>query len=104
MTTPRIPIPMPEIERFCAKWRVTRFELFGSAVRDDFTPDSDIDVMVTFEPDAPWSLWDIVEAKFELQEILGRKVDLLERPAVEKHRNPFLKRSILESPVTVYSR
>ena len=104
MSRPRLPIPTERLEAFCRRWKVTELALFGSVLRDDFGPESDVDVLVTFEEDAPWSLWDIVEAKLELAELLGRKVDLLERPAVEKHHNPFMKRSILENPQTVYVR
>lgn len=88
---PRIPIDMENIKVFCAKWRVKEFYLFGSVLRDDFGPDSDVDVCVQFEDNVPWSLWEIVEMKFELEELFNRPVDLLEADAI---RNPYRRREI----------
>ena len=58
MSDPQIPVPVPAITDFCRRWMITEFALFGSVLRDDFRPDSDVDVLVTFAPDAPWSYWD----------------------------------------------
>lgn len=57
----KIPIPQLQIEAFCIKWKVREFALFGSVVRDDFHVDSDVDVLITFEENAPWSLFEWVE-------------------------------------------
>ena len=76
----------------------------GSVLTDDFRPDSDVDVLVRFEMDAPWSLLDIVEMKQELARLLGRDVDLAEREAVEESRNPFRRHSILSTARVVYAR
>ncbi len=54
----QIPLPMDAIEAFCQKWQIIEFALFGSVLRDDFRPDSDIDVLVTYAPDADRSLAD----------------------------------------------
>ncbi|MEW6238188.1 MAG: nucleotidyltransferase domain-containing protein [Candidatus Omnitrophota bacterium] len=88
---PRIPIDEGKIKTICEKWRIKEFYLFGSVLRDDFGPESDVDVCVQFAPDAPWSLWEIVEMKFELEELFNRPVDVLEADAI---RNPFRKREI----------
>ena len=88
---------------FCTRWRIRELALFGSVLRDDFGPDSDIDLLVTFEPDAPWSLFDIVRVKQEFEGMVGRKVDIIERPALEKHHNPYLKHAILSEARTIYS-
>jgi len=85
---------------FCRQWRIQEFSLFGSVLRDDFRPDSDIDVLVSFEPDAPWSLLDIVAMKEELKGIFGRDVDLVEKQAL---RNPFRRRSILNSYEVIHA-
>jgi len=74
--------------------------LFGSVLRDDFRPDSDIDVLVSFQPDAPWSLWDLFDMRQELQEMFGREVDLVEKEAL---RNPFRKHEILQNHEVVYA-
>ncbi len=102
MSPVRIELPLDEIEAFCRKWRITEFSLFGSVLRDDFGPDSDVDVLVTFADDAGWSLWDLVEAEQELQEIFGRPVDLVERPVIEKSENWIRRRQILDSARTIY--
>lgn len=85
---------------FCRKWRILEFSLFGSVLRGDFHSDSDIDVLVSFESDAPWSLLDIVTMKEELKDIFGREVDLVEKKAL---RNPFRRRSILDSYEVIYA-
>ena len=72
-------------------------------LREDFRPDSDVDVLVTFGPEAPWTLFDFVQMQDELKEMLGRDVDLVEKAAIEESRNPFRKRGILSSARVVYS-
>ena len=62
----RIPIDQEKIAEFCQRWKITEFALFGSVLRDDFRPDSDVDVLVTFAPDAEWSLFDDVDMEEEL--------------------------------------
>ncbi|HEX3579472.1 MAG TPA: nucleotidyltransferase family protein [Thermoanaerobaculia bacterium] len=88
-----------KLRDFCRKWKVTEFSLFGSVVRDDFGPESDVDVLVTFTADARWSLFDITDMKDELRSLFGRPVDLLTRRAVEGSLNPIRRRSILSSVV-----
>jgi len=97
---PRIPIDHQRIAEFCRKWRITEFALFGSVLRDDFGPDSDVDVLVTFAADAPWSLLDIVSMIDELRTVFGRHVDLVEKGAI---RNPFRRHSILTTKEVVYA-
>jgi hypothetical protein len=79
---------------------VTEFALFGSVLRGDFRPDSDIDVMVAFSPQATWSLLDLVRMQQELEDIFRRPVDLVERGTI---RNPFRKRSIEENLQVIYA-
>ncbi len=103
MSQPRIPLPQDQLSRFCRQWKITEFALFGSVLRDDFRPDSDVDVLVTFLPDADWSLFDHVEMCDELSAMLGRKVDLLTRNAVEQSRNQIRRRAILESAEVIHA-
>jgi predicted nucleotidyltransferase len=98
----QVPIDQDRIAEFCRRWKVTELSLFGSVLRDDFRPDSDIDVLVTFAPDAEWSLFDIVDVEEELRAILGRDVDLVERPAIERSRNYIRRKAILGSTRTIY--
>lgn len=91
---PRIALPMDRIRSFCAKWKVREFALFGSVLRDDFGPGSDVDVLVSFEPGSPWSLWDLFDMQDELAGMFGRRVDLVEKEAL---RNAFRRREILDT-------
>jgi len=92
-----IDIDREKIAAFCRKWRITEFSLFGSVLRDDFRPDSDVDVMVSFTPEAGWSLLDLARMEQELETLFDRPVDLVERSGIERSRNPFRKRSALAS-------
>jgi hypothetical protein len=94
-----ITIPPDALEAFCRKWRVRELSLFGSVLRDDFGPDNDVDVLVSFDEDAPWSLWDLIAMQDELAELVGRPVDLVEREGL---RNPFRRRRILETRQVIY--
>jgi uncharacterized protein len=97
---PRIPIDAEQVAAFCRKWRITEFALFGSVLRDDFRPDSDVDVLVSFERDAPWSLWDLLDMQDELAALFGRRVDLVEREAL---RNPFRRQEILSTRQVIHA-
>jgi predicted nucleotidyltransferase len=92
-----VAIDQKQLDELCARWKIERLELFGSVIRDDFGPDSDVDVLVTFAPDATWSLFDFVRCKADMQALFGRPVDLLTRPAVERSRNRFRRDAILGS-------
>jgi len=95
-------MPEAKVEEFCRKWKIAEFSFFGSVLREDFRRDSDVDVLVTFELQARWSLMDVVEMQDELEKVLGRKVDLVERSAIERSENYIRRRHILESAEPVY--
>lgn len=97
-----IDIPKEKIAEFCQKWKIVELCLFGAALRDDFRPDSDVDVLVAFAPDARYGLFDLVHMQEELKEILGRNVDLVERKAVERSENYIRRKHILSSLETIY--
>ena len=95
-----IEIPKEQLRDFCRKWKITEFSLFGSATRaEEFRPDSDVDVMVRFAPEAKWSFFDILRMKDELKGIFHRDVDFCERPAVERMRNYLRREEILKTAV-----
>jgi len=98
--TIKIGIPRDRIIEFCRRWKVKELAIFGSALGDDFRPDSDVDVLVVFNEDAEWTLFDHMEAEEELGEILGRKVDLVEKSAI---RNPFRRDHILKHHEVIYA-
>jgi len=98
----RIAIDRERIADFCRRWKIVEFSLFGSVLRDDFRPDSDIDVLVSFASDAEWSLFDHVAMEDELSAMIGRKVDLLSRRAIERSENWIRRKAILGSAEAVY--
>ena len=87
-------LPHSAVVSFCHRWKIHEFSLFGSVLRDDFGPTSDIDVLVSFDDDAQWSLWDITTMQDEISTLVGRKVDLVEQDGL---RNPFRRDRILET-------
>jgi len=98
----KVKLDQNKIAEFCKRWKIAELSFFGSVLREDFRSDSDIDVLVNFGPDADWSLLDHVAMQDELAEILGRKVDLISRRAVEKSDNPIRRKSILSTAEPVY--
>lgn len=100
---PRLNITDDQLAAFCRKWKIVEVWLFGSVLREDFTDGSDLDVMVRFEDTAPWSLFELAEIKLELESMTGRRVDLVERPAIDQHRNPWTRHEILSTAERVYA-
>jgi len=96
----KINLPRDRIAEFCHRWKVKELAIFGSALGDDFRPDSDVDVLVVFDEEAEWTLFDHMKAEEELGEILGRKVDLVEKSAI---RNPFRRDHILKHHEVIYA-
>lgn len=103
MAQVRIDLPMDAIAEFCKRWKIQELALFGSVLRDDFRPDSDVDVLVTFAPDARFSLLDYAPAQDELTRILGRPTEIVNRRAIEGSDNPWRRRDILRSARTIYA-
>lgn len=103
MKTLKIQIPGDKITEFCHRWKITELAFFGSVLREDFRPDSDVDVLVTFSADAGWSLFDHVKMQDELSTVLGREVDLVSKRAIENSHNWIRKQSILDSAEIYYA-
>ncbi|MBI5290191.1 MAG: nucleotidyltransferase family protein [Chloroflexi bacterium] len=97
---PAIQVPREAVTAFCRTWKISELALFGSAARGEMRPDSDIDVMVAFAPDAEWSLWDFAEMREQLKTLLGRDADVVERGTI---RNPFRRRSIMRDLTILYA-
>ena len=95
-----IPLDMEKIEDFCLRWKISEFSFFGSVLREDFGPESDVDVLISFEPEIPWNLYDWMDMIEELQEILGREVDVVEKSGL---RNPFRRQAILTNRRVIYA-
>jgi len=99
----QIALPLDEIAAFCERWKITRLELFGSSVRGELTAESDLDFLYTFADEAHWG-WDFVNACDELESIVGRPVDLVSRPSIERSANPYRKQAILAATKLIYER
>ena len=103
MSKQKVSIPRKKIADFCQRWKVVEFSLFGSALREDFHPDSDIDVLVTFAPNARVSLFDLVDMEDELKKVFGRDVDLVEKESILRSENYIRRKSILENTKVIYA-
>jgi predicted nucleotidyltransferase len=95
-------IPTERIAAFCRQWKITHLAIFGSSLRNDFRPDSDIDLLATFAAEAQWSLLHHVQMQDELKAIFGRNVDLISRRGIEQSTNYIRRKAILESAETIY--
>jgi uncharacterized protein len=97
-----VAVSSDKIAEFCRRLKITELALFGSILRDDFRPDSDIDVLVSFAPDASWRFYDLVSMKEELEAMFGRPVDLVEKRLVEHSENYIRRKHILNHRETIY--
>jgi uncharacterized protein len=103
MIKPAIELPTERIAAFCDRWQVAEFALFGSVLRDDFRPDSDIDVLLDFSPNAKRGLTETIQMCDELEIIFDRKVDLIVKSAINRSDNWLRRQNILESAQTIYA-
>jgi len=99
-----IAMSLDELARFCQRWKIRELALFGSALRDDFGPDSDVDILVEFDTDADWSLLNHIQMQQELQTLLGREVDLISKRALERSRNWLFRREVLNTAKVFFSK
>lgn len=99
----RIGVPMSAIEAFCNRWEVRELALFGSVLRDDFRPSSDVDVLIRFKSKRTHGLSGTARMETELADLFARRVDLVHRAAIEGSRNYIRRKAILESARVVYA-
>jgi len=97
----RLPINEAQLATFCQQWKITKLELFGSMLIDPSCA-QDIDLLVTFAPDARWGLFEHEHMQSELARMLGRRVDLISRRAIEASGNALRRNAILSSVVPIY--
>lgn len=108
-TFPQIELPInfslskEQVTAFCQKWQVIELALFGSVLRNDFTPASDVDMLVTFDPQANPSLFDLINMQDELSQLLDREVDILTKKSVEQSHNWLRRRKILNTAQVIYA-
>jgi len=93
-------LPLSRIAVFCKRWKIKEFSIFGSILREDFNPDSDVDVLLSFMEDAPWGLFEFIDMKDELKTIFGRQVDIVEKEGL---KNPFRKHEIFRTRKVIYA-
>lgn len=100
----RIPLPMDRISEICRKYDVTELAVFGSVLRDDFRPDSDVDFLVTFRDNdaGPW-MSKFLDLQDELSALLGRPVDIVDKLGIEQSRNWIRRKSILENAEVLHA-
>ncbi len=91
-----------DLENFCQRWKIIRLEIFGSAIRDDFKEESDIDLLVEYHPDFHRTLVDMEVIQIEIEEIFQRPVNLITRKTIESSQNPFKRQNVLASAVVLY--
>ena len=96
------PVNREALGEFCRQRGIARLELFGSALRDDFRPDSDVDLLCSLRPDVKCGLFAWVALKLDLERFFGRPVDLVSRWGIEHSRNPYRKHAILSTVVPLY--
>ncbi len=96
-------VPKERIAEFCRRWKISRLAVFGSMVRGKLRADSDIDLLVTFAPDAGWSMFDHYRMEDELVKLFGREVDLISKVAIEENPNSIFKHEILDSAKEIYA-
>ena len=95
-------MPRDQIAEFCRRWHIKEIALFGSVLRDDFGPESDLDILVSFSAEADWGLLDHLKMEEELAAIFNRKIDLFTKRAVEKSHNRLRRQEILRTAEVVY--
>jgi predicted nucleotidyltransferase len=98
----KIKIPKAKLAEFCRRWSISEFALFGSVLSTDFRPDSDVDVLVSFSPEAHVTLFDMARMQDELEAIFGREVDLVSRRGLENSRNYLRRKHILDSAQVIH--
>jgi len=97
-----VTLPMEQVAELCRRWRIRELAVFGSFLRDDFRPDSDLDLLYTFNDDADWTVLDLVTMHRDFETIMGRSVDLVDRKSIEKSDNWIRRRAILDTAESIY--
>jgi predicted nucleotidyltransferase len=95
----RLHIVEEDIIKFCQKWRIIEFGVFGSVIRDDFRDDSDVDILVTFDPEVKPKLLDRLDMQEEIETLFGRPVDIVQKSLL---KNPYLRAEVLSSCLMIY--
>jgi hypothetical protein len=103
-TQQRLGLSRSEIVEFCQYWHITELALFGSVLRDEFRTDSDVDILISFAPSARQGLLTLAKIKHDLEDRLGRSVDVVPKQSVEMSSNPFRRDAILQTARVIYEQ
>ncbi len=103
MTVNNINIPDQRVKEICRNYSIKELSLFGSVLSGDFNLESDIDLLIEFNPESSISLFDLIDLKKELEEVFGREVDIVSKNAIKRSRNPLRKKGILENYRVIYA-
>ncbi len=98
----RLNVSASKLINFCQQNQILELSVFGSVLREDFKKTSDIDFLVVFDPQIKYRLMDLVGIQYELSEIIGRKVDLVEKRSIENSHNWIRRKNILEAATLIY--
>jgi uncharacterized protein len=98
-----IDLQSEDLKAFCRRWSITELAVFGSILGDDFRPDSDVDLLVSFSDDAAWDLIDFLRMQDEASAILGRSVDLVSRRGMEEEANRIVSGEVLRTAEPIYA-
>jgi uncharacterized protein len=98
----RLGVSEGDLHRLCRRWGIAELAVFGSALGEAFGPESDVDLLVTFQSDASWSFEERLQLEDELGRLFGRRIDLVTRRSVERTSNYIVRRTILNSAAPVH--
>ena len=98
-----LPLAPEQLTEFCRRYQIVELALFGSILREDYRPDSDVDFLVTYAPDKRWRPWGELPEQVEMETLLGRKVDWITRKSVEASANPLFRRAVLTQAEVIYA-
>jgi predicted nucleotidyltransferase len=98
----RLQIAPTVLTNFCEKWKISELSVFGSILRDDFNANSDVDLLVTFYPQAKITLFDLETIEMELKKLFLRDVDLVSKRAIERSHNWIRRQNILGNAQIIY--
>jgi len=102
MSTIKFSIPKAKLAEFCRRWNISELALFGSALREDFRSDSDVDILVSFALPTRITLFDMAQMQAELKDIFKRDVDLVSKRGLERSRNYLRRKQILDSAQVIH--
>ena len=99
----RLGITPEQLAEFCQRWQIVELALFGSILRDDFNANSDVDILVTFQPNHSWGL-EFIQMREQLSTLFNRPVDLITRQSIVNSHNLLRRQIVLNSAEVIYGK